>query len=434
MRQLALMFALLSLLAACSKQSAEAPPPAPQAAAARPAQPKEPAAEPVAGPDREDPCQVLEVAEVEAVIGALATPPYRSAANNDEPSVRGDMCRYVAGDGHYLELSVSWTGGSNLLQSLGSIDEVKQKAGAQGQGAPGGSVLHKSTDSGASDGSRLRRGQMPKEFLPYDIPFAGEWDDVRVIGCCRINAFLGDALVVLAYAGSKATPAQAVGLVNKALLRLQKPIAAIDGRLGVAPALQRLAARAQHPKACELVPRAVAESILGPLVAEPSGDGPDKCEYRYHTGAGGTGSEETLRLAVQWQYGFTNFRESATITKAVVSSLPGVVGMDNPANAGAEMMAQIRDQTDKGGGSPESLGKAVQSAAGKAQGKQTATAEEKKPADASTAPPVQGPWEEARWSYPVFTAVGKDVLIEVEGGLKPDLGQQFAAKAFEKVR
>ena len=103
---------------------------------------------------------------------------------------------------------------------------------------------------------------------------------MRLIGCCISNAFLGDSLVVLDYTASKATPEQAVGLINKALLRLQKPITTIDGRAGVDPAVQRIAARATRPKTRDLVPRAAAEAIIGRLTAEPAGDD-ESYEYHY---------------------------------------------------------------------------------------------------------------------------------------------------------
>jgi hypothetical protein len=136
---------------------------------------------------------------------------------------------------------------------------------------------------------------------------------------------------------------------------------------------------------------------------------------------------------VQWQYGFADFREQAAISNSVVSAAPGGVGTDKAANAGAATTARGRDQINKVGGSSESQSKAAQSVAGKAQGKEAATPEEPKPAEANAPEPLAGPWEEARWSYPEFTAVGKDVLIRVDCGLKSDLGRQFAAKAFAKV-
>jgi hypothetical protein len=395
------------------------------------------------GADRDDPCQLLSVAEVEAAIGPLAVPPYRAEENDDAPFERGDSCRYVARDDRNLLLNVSFTGGTALLNMFGAVNEaVKQATGGAGPGAGsdgaqvqtgGGSVLHK-TDERGDKGEKLRRGSMPKEFLPYDIPYAGEWDDVRVLGCCRLNTFLDDSAVVLDFSGSKLTPAQAVALVNKALLRLKTPIATIDGRVGVGAAKERLATRAKHARACDLVPRAAAEAILGArLSTDPSGDD-DKCEYRYRSAAGDdTDSDDTVAVEVKWRFGFSDYREGGAIEGAAARALPGVKGIDNAANLGAGILSGMQDKMKQGGDSFESLGKAIQEVAAQAQGRKTAT-----PEGAKDAPKVPdhftGPWDEARWSYPDFIAVHKDIEIVVKAGLKPDIGKQFAAKAFETMQ
>ena len=46
---------------------------------------------------------------------------------------------------------------------------------------------------------------------------------------------------------------------------------------------------------------------------------------------------------------------------------------------------------------------------------------------------LTGPWDDARWSYPDFYAVHKNIQIDVKAGLTPDLGRKFAAKAFAAI-
>ena len=385
--------------------------------------------------DRDDPCQLLTVAEVEAALGPLAVPPYRSTQNSDEPSARGDSCIYVARDDHNLNLSVSFTGGKAILGMFGAVtDAVHQATGgaAPQQGAGGGSVLHQSGASGGK--ATLHGGSLPVDFLPHDAAYAGEWDEVRVMGCCRLNTFLDDSAIVLDFSGSKLSPAQAVELVNKALLRLKTPITTIDGRAGVAAATQRLTARAKHPHACDLVPRATAEALLGVhLSRDPVGDDTG-CEYRYRpTGNQDTGSDEVINIAVNWRFGFSEFREGGAIAHSAAQSLPGINGVENAANLGASMMAGIQEKMKQaGGGSFESLGKAVESMAGQAQGKKTATPEGGKAAPKAPDTFV-GPWDDARWNYPDFVAVHRNIQIDVKAGLTPEIGQKFAAKAFAAI-
>lgn len=242
--------ASIVLLSACSKSPAPASTSAAQTAAEVDTEKR------TAASDREDPCVLLQVAEVEAVLGPLSGPPYRSNGNTDQPLARGDTCIYEGRDLRSIQMNVSRSGGSLLLEGRDVVEQV------------------------AHD-TRVK-GRLPKGFLPSDSSFAGEWDDLRIIGCCRMNAFLGEALIVLDFTGSKAAALQAVNLLNKALLRLDKPLA-IDGRAGVAPAKQRLAARMPHPIPCQLVTRAEAEAIVGKLTSDPQ-ESESECRYRYRSG------------------------------------------------------------------------------------------------------------------------------------------------------
>jgi hypothetical protein len=345
------------------------------------------------GADRDDSCQLLEVAEVEAVLGPLSGPPYRSNANNDQPMVRGDACRYVGRDLSSIELSVTRTGGSLLLQGMDVAEHVAHDT--------------------------HMKGQLPKGTLPADSTFAGDWDDLRIIGCCRINAFLGEALVVLDYTGSRAAPLQAITLVNKALQRLDKPLA-IDGRAGVEPALLRLAERKKHGTPCQLVTRAEAESIVGELTAAPV-ESDAECQYRYRS-KNDSASEEVVHVKVEWQYGFSRFRDEATAS--------AMVGGD-AANKAAAIAADLGKAMQGGDNPLESLSSVL---------KQTASRADRPPQNDSAASASQvanaaiaGPWDEAAFSYPEFLAVKKDVLVRVEAGLTADIGRRFAEKAMEKL-
>lgn len=381
-------------LAACGKPGAQT---APTAALQAKTAPPVGANADESGPDQDDPCKLLQVAEVEVALGPLSAPPYRSNANNDEPKEHGDSCRYVGRDLRYIELNVSRSGGSQLLQGM---------------------------DVGAQVANETRmKGQIPRGLLPADSSFTGDWDDLRVLGCCRLNAFLGESLVVLDFTGSRLTALQGVGLVNKALLRLDKPLP-IDGRTGLQAAKQRLAAAANHPRPCQLVTRAEAEAIVGKLTAEPV-ESDSECDYKYRGEGDASDSNEVVVLKVDWSYGFSHFRENAT-----VHSLAG----GEKADLAAKTMSDIGKVMQEGGGSFESLAKAIKQTEANAKGK--AAAEPQKsaaPESAAKQAVIQGPWDEAAFAYPEFLAVKKDVLLRVEAGLTAEIGQKFATKAMQKI-
>jgi len=431
------LLGLLAVISGCSKPSA----PADTAKGDGAARAGAGAGDDDQRPGGRDPCQLLDVKEVEALIGPLAVGPFRT--NNGEPARRGDGCGYLAADKHNLYVEVMWEGAGAVLKMMSIPGQVVQSVAADaptGIAAPkpgaAGGVLHK-TEGGtaAGQGQKVHAGIIPKELLPYDIPYAGEWDDIRVIGCCRYIAFLGDASVELNFAGSKATPAQAVDLLNKALLRLDKPLANIDGTREIGAAKAKLAAFAVHRKPCEYVTKAEAEAIVGKLSAEPSG-GIDSCDYHYHSGsdAEGTGSDEVVHVKFGWTGGFAGYRDEAFMEKASDNILPGAGGMSDQAAKAGEVMESIRDAMQQsGGGSFESLGKAIKDVARKNAGKKTATPEETKASEKAAAAQFEGPWEAARFSFPEFKAVKSDVMISVDAGTTPKISRQFAVKVMEKL-
>ena len=168
------------------------------------------------GGPAQDACGLLEPSEVEVVLGPLAGAPFRVQANNNKPDMRGDGCRYEGRDLRSISLDMNRTGGAALMKMMGLPAKIARDVNI--------------------------KGQLPKGALPEDVRIAGEWDEIRIMGCCRLNAVLGDALVVLEFSGSRATMEQAVTLLNKALLRLDKTLP-ISGRPGGAAAEQRRAAR-----------------------------------------------------------------------------------------------------------------------------------------------------------------------------------------------
>ena len=95
----------------------------------------------------------------------------------------------------------------------------------------------------------------------------GEWDEVRVLGCCTFMALRGDSLVEIDFGGSAATPEQAGTLADAALRRLEAPLP-IDGRDGIAAAEQRQSLRPKAGDPC-LWNAADIEATVGILQGTP---------------------------------------------------------------------------------------------------------------------------------------------------------------------
>src|SRR5262249_1631814 len=93
----------------------------------------------------------------------------------------------------------------------------------------------------------------------------------------------GDSLVTFDYRGWRADTDRAARILNKALLRLDKPLS-IDGEAGVDAAVKRASLRPMPRSICGLLSRAEVEAILGPLLAEPhppSKSDTEGCTYRF---------------------------------------------------------------------------------------------------------------------------------------------------------
>jgi hypothetical protein len=296
-----------------------------------------------------DPCALLEASEVEATLGKLAGPPYR--LGQDGPEAGGKNCRYDAADGRSIKLGAMTEGAGAIMKFMGLPAGMAKDAGM--------------------------KGKLP---LPDGATFGGDWDEARIVGCCILNAMLGDAMVDLDFTASRLDMKQAATLVNTALGRLGKP-GHVNGNAGVDAALARDKQRPKERPACQLVSRAEAEAVLGPLLAEPSSDG-NKCDYRFTLhGNDGKSSERMVEIKVEWRGGYASLREQIQMAGQIMGSLTGLAT--------------------------------------------------KTPAEAPPKDP--GPWEDSA-STIHFMAVKKDVLVSSDLRLAPAvLVKQLVAKAVEKI-
>lgn len=324
----------------------------------------------VAGAGR-NPCSLLEPKDVEAALGGpLAGPPYRFGKTGKAgPASNGEACRYEGANYHFVQVEIEWEGGAQMMKMYGTVENL---AGQKMKG-----VLK------LGDGSEL----------------AGEWDEARVQGCCTFIAMRGDQLVTVEIAGSTATLAQAAGIADAALKRIEKPLS-VDGAAGVAAAIARDATRPTERDPCSLVSRAEAEAALEfPLVKDPVAEG-SKCTYTY-TGAGTR--PLIVNLEIRWRNGLAVYREHAGLVASV--------GMAN---------AQFAERAAKAGG----VDKVVGDDAGP-----------DKKGSAAPVPALAGPWEAAQVGMMEFSAVKKDVLIKADAydNKQQERARKLVAAAMSKL-
>jgi len=243
---------------------------------------------------RHDPCGLLTTAEVEAVLGPLAGPPFQAA--DAKPRPNAEQCRYETAGFHSISVKVLWTDGAQMIGMMGAVQRMVKKAGL--------------TELKLMDGTTV----------------AGEWDEARVSQCCEFNALRGDQLVTVGIAGSHATLQQAARLADAAVKRLDQPLA-IAGEEGIKAAQERFLLRPKRRSVCELLTRADAEAIARvTLSAPPKGD-EESCAYTWPLDA--TGSTYTVKLEVTWLDGFDTMRQ----TQSIVGSTSSIIGLGKPSSA-----------------------------------------------------------------------------------------------------
>lgn len=280
--RLALIAALVATLAACGSAEPSAAPadgsdsPAADTGTSDTADTAA-TAQAEAAPDPTDPCRLLEVSEVEAVLGGpLAGPPYRSRNPNGdsagETDETGYWCWYETAEHRNLALTFEAQYGGDIVAGVGGWL-------AKAEGATDGLVK-------LQDGTEL----------------VGDWDEVKLTGCCDFMALQGDSLVQIDFGGSLASAQQVGDLVNKALARLQAPLG-INGRDGLAAAQQRMDARYTSDDQCSLWTPADIERLLGPLKGEMRSG--DDCTIVWE---GKNGREQMAVVTTQFRNGYRAYR------------------------------------------------------------------------------------------------------------------------------
>lgn len=229
-----------------------------------------------AQPER-DSCGSLAPSEAEPYVGPLGTPPYRYDDAAAMPDPAGDACMYHGRDGRSVVVTVSrGAGAAEVGKIVTDAPKVLARAMAAGSGG---------------------NAQSPNALTSLLSGPPGPWDRSMWSPMGTLTVWKGDAQIMVDVSGSEAGQPGAIDLATKIVGRLDHPLD-YDG------AHAATLAPKPHEKlanACDLIPRARAEQILGPLDGSPIAD-PDGTECTYKVK--GAGDPQTYPMSVTWRGGY----------------------------------------------------------------------------------------------------------------------------------
>lgn len=379
--------AICALLGACgSGQQAHNPQATQDAHAAASGDALPPMAESDTGEfHHDDPCALLQPAEVEAAFGApLGTAPFRGSNNNPAPD--GSDCVYMSRHFQMVTLSVEFEGGQQAYH-------VGDFVGNMIKGGPKGVISDKARQAMVSDQGGA---------------IAGEWDEAKLtpMTCCVFNALRGDQLIAIDFTGSSMTLKHAAGLVDAAFKRIDKPLG-LDGGANVAAATAFLKTRPQAQAACSVLTQAEVEAIIGKLAAAPKA-GNDMCTYELPHPAGYP--PRVYELHFTWQGGNYDLMQDLEAARMAGAALGGMTVQESrtvevPASGSSSSPSgvQTRHITET-----VSVDEASKRLTGQtfAQGMHLTGEQDTQ---------ATGSWERAADAGSGFEAVKKDVLVKVSG-------------------
>lgn len=259
-----------------------------------------------------DPCSLLDSSEVAAAIGPLAAPPYHGTFKPDPDS---PTCRYDTQNHRRLLVSVDWSGGAAAMKIIGFGRSLTDAISKQGEEKMGTTVL--------ASGDTLH----------------GSWDRIAMgpMQCCDLHALRGDRHVELDWTGTRLNVQGAGALLDKAVARLDHPLA-ITGAAGLAAAQQLYAADAKDSSVvmCTLVPQSAAEALLGhPLAKAPEpgtgAQGARECTYTTVLAAPGVIPQQYDLTLWEWRDGAVQFAEDQMAVGAGTRALRRQITGDTTA-------------------------------------------------------------------------------------------------------
>jgi hypothetical protein len=228
----------------------------------------------------EDPCRYVTASEVEPYTGPLVAPPYRAGSNDALPNRAGDACLYRGKDGREVMVQYAAHGAATAGTMGRRVPQVMDRMlhGASGAAQQG-------TDDGGGMASKVMGSVGP-----------GPWDNSNWFPQGQLMVYKGDQMIGVDMVAANGGKDGAVDLATKAVARLAQPLD-YDGAKAVAAA----PAPVKHVPACDLVPRAKAEAILGSLKGDPTPDSTDtSCTYKVASADG----DVSYTMGISWTQGY----------------------------------------------------------------------------------------------------------------------------------
>ncbi len=284
--------------------------------------------------DKQDPCNLLDPKEVEAVLGApLAVAPYRSGNGPTDPSPSGTTCVYETANFRYLTLEVTYEGGAQQYSMMGMVKGL-MKGGA---------------------GKEDIANNVKKNFkLDDGTELSGEWDEATLVpmNCCIFAALRGDQLITIDFTATAATLRQGATLVDSAYKRMDQPLK-IDGGGGIAAAKALDKTRPHPVDACSLLTRAEVEALLGTLAADPVGHGQNGCTYNLPTPPHSV--PLSYDLEIRWRGGYYQWRTDRHVNRIgmaavfqTAADVAGQMGAPLPERAAEKSNPDQKETSDRG--------------------------------------------------------------------------------------
>jgi hypothetical protein len=261
----------------------------------------------------DDPCRYLAASDVEPYTGPLASPPFRASFDDASPRRSGDACLYRGKDGRGVLVTYSAHGGATAGTVARRVPAVMDRVLGQASG-------------GAQNGTE---SQGPAAAIMGPVG-PGPWDNSNWFPTGTLIVYKGDASFDIDVSAASGGKDGAIDLATKAIGRLGTPLD-YNGANAVATAPTPV----PRVPACDLIPRARAEGILGPLSGAPKADsGNTTCTYTVASSDG----DVNYPVAITWGNGY----KQLNMLKHSMSSITGALGAASKTfNVGAGPSVQI---------------------------------------------------------------------------------------------
>lgn len=251
--------------------------------------------------DDNDPCRYLTPAELQPYVGDLASPPYRYNKDDGVPDALSDACLYRGRDGQSVVVTYAPSGA--------------KVAGTMSRRIP--SVLDRMLQGG-------QLGAAGKAVMKQE---PGPWDNATWFPNGSLMVYKGEQALIIDVMASAAGENGALALGKLGAARLGQPLA-YDGAAAVAQAPKP---HTRLKNACDLVPKAKAETALGAFTSAPQVDSTGTiCTYHVH----GTDGDESYAMAISWSNGYAALNQLKRGTSMVggllgAPAMPQIPAMDS---------------------------------------------------------------------------------------------------------